>query len=163
MRLHGAPDFCYISLLHLIKFSATEKRHIQLDTFQFCKAICADALVFVKCDAVNLGAEYARRLVFLQNNASLVCKDLQCITYVDIHTLTNFSRQDDSTKFVYFSYHSGRFHKFILFSWCFVFLRHRLTALDFFRLIYYIPILFFCQPFLKFFVFFGKYWRFYAR
>ena len=163
MQQHGAPDFCHIPLLHIIKFSATEKRHIPLDTFQFCKTICANALVFVKCDTINLGAEYAGRLVFLQNNATLICENFQCITHVDIHTLTNFSRQNDSTKFVYFSYHSGRFHKLIPFSWYFVFLRHRLTALDGFRMIHYIPVLLLCQVFLRFFVFFGKYWRFYAR
>ena len=78
-----------------------------IDSLQCRKAIGADALVFVKGDAVNVGTKYAGRFIFLQNDASLVGEDLQCVAYVDVHALTNFSRQNNSAELVYFSYHSS--------------------------------------------------------
>lgn len=107
MQIARCPRLFHILDLSNIKWYCLEGFRLLIDSLQCCKAIGADALVFVKGDAINVGAEHAGRFIFLQNNASFVGEDLQCVAYVDVHALTNFSRQNNSAKLVYFSYHSS--------------------------------------------------------
>jgi hypothetical protein len=72
--------------------------------FDLFQTILADALVVKVYDAIGIAAEYAAGLIFLQDNAVFVGKDLQGILFVNVHGLTDADGQYDSPQLIYLAY-----------------------------------------------------------
>ena len=74
---------------------------------ELIEAICADTLAVEEDDVVRVIAENACRVIFLQNDAVIVGKDLNSILDLDIHGFSDLDRENDSAQFIHFSDHSG--------------------------------------------------------
>ena len=78
------------------------------------KTAFADALACEKHDVVRIGAEGAGRLIFLQNDAPLVGKDLKGILFFQIQCTADLNGQHKAPQLIDLSGDSGGFHHIFL-------------------------------------------------
>ena len=79
---------------------------------ELIQTICADAFAVEEDNVVCIVAEDTSRMIFLKDDAIIVCKNFNGIFYLDVHGFSDFDRQNDSTQFINFSDHSCGFHNF---------------------------------------------------
>ena len=70
----------------------------------------ADELALVACDVVVVSAENAAGSVLSENDVVIVHKDLYGIKIIDLKSVAQLLRDNDSSELVDFSYNAGLIH-----------------------------------------------------
>ena len=74
------------------------------------RAIAADILTLEVDNVLCVTAEYAGRLVLLEDNMIAVNVDFQSVLYFDAHSAAQLNREHDATKFINLTNNTGGFH-----------------------------------------------------
>lgn len=74
---------------------------------ELADAILADQFALEVGNVVGISAEDAGRFILFENDLVLVYKNFNGVLAVDIHGVTNFNRENDTTKFIDLAYNSG--------------------------------------------------------
>lgn len=74
------------------------------------RAIAADILTLEVDNVLCVTAEYARRLVLLEDDMIAVNVDFQSVLYFDAHSAAQLNRKHDATKFINLTNNTGGFH-----------------------------------------------------
>jgi hypothetical protein len=78
------------------------------------QTVCADAFAVKENDVVSIVAENACGMILLKDDTVVVGENFDGVLNLDIHCFSDFNRENDSAQLVYFSDHSGGFHKFFV-------------------------------------------------
>ena len=74
------------------------------------RAIAADILTLEVDNVLCVTAEYAGRLVLLEDDMIAVNVDFQSVLYFDAHSAAQLNREHDATKFINLTNNTGGFH-----------------------------------------------------